>query len=435
MQLKEILKPSSAIDEGWSWVVLLAAFLVSGFTWGIQQVFGIIYSFWLNEFKASKAMTAWITSLPVFLLFCLSPVFNILMNRYRSYRKLGLVGTLLCSLSLILSSYVTNVYHLFITYSLLMGLGLLLLATPIVLIVTQYFVKYISAAVAVATVGAFVMSMAMPPLITHLLEVYSWRKTLRIMSLVVLVVCSISVMFWKMHSNEMKSYENISNKNVMQCLRSYIDLIKDKQFFIYLVANILFSIEFLISFTHLVHYAIELGIPRYKANWLPTFISIGNIIGRIAFGRIFDMKCINKIYLFIFLVYLTAVIVLIGSFSYTFTHLAVFTTIYGIFDGSYKAQHTVMMKYIASKEKLTDSFTLTQFCQSFGLIFGPVIVGFISDITKDYRIMFFIVIIATTTGGTTLLFLDKSKRPEETIEKENVAKRRKRTILQLETTL
>ena len=47
-----------------------------------------------------------------------------------------------------------------------------------------------------------------------------------------------------------------------------------------------------------MEYAVELKIPRKLANILLTFLSEGSIIGRIVFGRVFDLNCINKVFLF-----------------------------------------------------------------------------------------------------------------------------------------
>lgn len=76
LRFLQVLKsPSSDVDKGWAWVVLLSAFMVGAMTFGVQQSIGVMYSIWITEYQASKSNMAWITTLPLFLFYFLSPLF------------------------------------------------------------------------------------------------------------------------------------------------------------------------------------------------------------------------------------------------------------------------------------------------------------------------------------------------------------------------
>ena len=91
---------SSDVDKGWALVVLLTTFITYGFGWGFISSIGIFYSIWIDEFNASKATIAWITSLPVFFLYLTTPIVVSLRKYTKSYQVLGFVGITLCSSSL-----------------------------------------------------------------------------------------------------------------------------------------------------------------------------------------------------------------------------------------------------------------------------------------------------------------------------------------------
>ncbi|CAH1954288.1 unnamed protein product [Acanthoscelides obtectus] len=75
-------------DGGWGWMVVLAAFVLNAVSEGVSFSFGLMYSEFLNEFKASKSATSWVGSL--FLALALlagtivfAPLTTFLLNEFR----------------------------------------------------------------------------------------------------------------------------------------------------------------------------------------------------------------------------------------------------------------------------------------------------------------------------------------------------------------
>ena len=66
---------------------------------------------------------------------------------------------------------------------------------------------------------------------------------------------------------------------------------------------------------------------------------------------------------------------------------------YGIGFGGAMAQIATIMVVVLGREKLSDCWGLTCLFQSFMVLGGPVLVGWISELSNDYRTLFFI-----TTG-------------------------------------
>ena len=97
------------------------------------------------------------------------------------------------------------------------------------------------------------------------------------------------------------------------------------------------STEGVISLNHIVQYAVGLNIDLKLVNLLPTFISAGNGIGRIIFGEIFDLRCVNKLTPSKALLFMSEIIVLLGSFIQQFIYLVVFSVVYGAISGAHLA--------------------------------------------------------------------------------------------------
>ena len=171
---------SSDVDKGWAWVVLLTTFITYGFGWGFISSIGIFYSIWIDEFNASKATIAWITSLPVFFLYLTTPIVVSLRKYTKSYQVLGFVGITLCSSALVLSTYVNNHFWLFLTYSLLIGIGFSLSQTTPLLLLNKYFIKHLSLANGVTLTGTSVFALVLPILYARSIEGDGWRTSFRV---------------------------------------------------------------------------------------------------------------------------------------------------------------------------------------------------------------------------------------------------------------
>ena len=120
-------------------------------------------------------------------------------------------------------------------------------------------------------------------------------------------------------------------------MSNYRAILRNYNFCILLFSFIIISIEGVISLNHIVQYAVGLNIDQTLVNLLPTFISAGNAIGRIIFGEIFDLKCVNKLTPWKTLLFMSEIIVLLGSFIQQFIYLVVFSVEYGAISGAHLA--------------------------------------------------------------------------------------------------
>ena len=183
---------------------------------------------------------------------------------------------------------------------------------------------------------------------------------------------------------------------------NYIKLMSNYNFRIMLLGLMLNSVELVVSLTHIVEYAIELKIPRKLANILLTFLSGGSIVGRVVFGRVFDLNCINKVLLFKLLLFISGIA---GSFSTNFIHLAIFDVCYGMASGACLAQKPVIIQLVVSSEMMPNGWILVSFCQSLTIMDGTLIVGWIADLSRNYRILFYVTAGSVILSELTLMFM------------------------------
>lgn len=77
--------------------------------------------------------------------------------------------------------------------------------------------------------------------------------------------------------------------------KSYMALLKDHTFLKLLASNMFLGATFCIPTTHIVQYAVELNIPRITASNIPAYFAAGLGVGKLLFGKMFDLRWVNKL--------------------------------------------------------------------------------------------------------------------------------------------
>ena len=110
-------------------------------------------------------------------------------------RVVSILGCLLCAVGLTLSSFVESFVILFLTYSIMYGIGTSCVFMSSVLIVPKYFKKKRSAAVGCVSTGIGIGTMVISAIFQALLDSLGWKNTLRVMAGVMVLMCLLGCSF------------------------------------------------------------------------------------------------------------------------------------------------------------------------------------------------------------------------------------------------
>ena len=114
---------------------------------------------------------------------------------------------------------------------------------------------------------------------------------------------------------------------------------------------------------HQVKYADDLGIPPSKGSWLVGFLSIMSTVGRVIFGKLCEMRCVNKLYVYQFSLFAIGLSTVICPITESYAGLVAYSVVFGFFDGCFVGQVAVITGDIAGKKRLS---------QAIGNMFGVV---------------------------------------------------------------
>lgn len=181
-------------DGGYGWVITFASFMCHFIADGIAFTFGVIYTELLVEFEASKSATSWIGSLFVGVPLIFAPVAGLFTNKY-GCRVTTIIGGIISSAGLLMSSYARTVEVMSITYGVIAGIGLSFVYVPSSVIPSFWFEKKRSLATGIAVSGSGIGTFAMAPLMEYLITEYSWRGAMLILSAITLNILVFGALF------------------------------------------------------------------------------------------------------------------------------------------------------------------------------------------------------------------------------------------------
>ncbi|XP_013406563.1 monocarboxylate transporter 12-like [Lingula anatina] len=209
-----------APDGGWGWMCVLGCFTVNTLGVGMDRTFGVIYLILIDMFGSSAKLTGGVLSVFSTCRYCLGPVSSSLANLFTA-RKVVMSGGVLSSLGLILSAFPPNIYYLFFSFGLVAGIGAALCATPSAVIVGQYFHKKRALANSIASMGAGIGSLVLPPFLTYLVYHYDYSGQMLIMGAIMLNQVVGGALFRPLFPkrNHEEQILSTTKRNVKECSR------------------------------------------------------------------------------------------------------------------------------------------------------------------------------------------------------------------------
>ena len=115
------------------------------------------------------------------MLFMFSPVTSRLAEQF-GVRQVMMLGGILMSVGLLLTSFAADVLFMYLSYGILFGVGTSLSATMALIVTADYFEKHLSLATGIAASGGSLGTLVLAPTLQVLFDNYGWKVTFRIMA-------------------------------------------------------------------------------------------------------------------------------------------------------------------------------------------------------------------------------------------------------------
>lgn len=228
----------------------------------------------------SSCTIAWVGAMGASLNFLFGPLASLLCDRY-GCRRVAFVGAVLSVTGLFLTSLVTRLHYMFLTYGLLWGIGSSFSFVPSIVMLGEYFDKRLALANGLGTSGSGVGSLVASPAINYLLRVVGWSNCLRILSgfaAFLVVACFLYKPF-----KPRKRDRGVKTQCGQLC---DVSIWKNRAYVAWVLTVALFQFGYPVPFVHLVSLSFvyvsakTADRPRclWKANFLDFWLNLSAIL-------------------------------------------------------------------------------------------------------------------------------------------------------------
>lgn len=383
----------------YGWIVVAACLFIGVISFGIRYSYGVFFKSLEQDFGWSRALTSGVFS--GYMLLCC--VFAILggwvLDRYGPRVVIILMG-FLTGLSLLLTSYANSLWHLFISYSLLLAIGTGPTYTVTMATASRWFVKKRGLAVAIVGSGSGLGMLVMTPIAAHLISVYSWQTAFLILGLIAFFTISPSALLLRkspamvatlpddekmVTSNLAASQEKSSNQPEDFSL---LQAAKTKNYWLVFFVWLLYSLCLHLVLTHLVPHATDLGISSMKAAAILTLLGGTSIPGRLLMGRVSDIIGRKQAGIISALFMAGAMFLLMGGQNLLTLYL--FGVIFGLSYGAIDPPVVAIVGDIFGLRHIGVILGGLVVGWSAGAAIGPALAGYIFDVSGNYVFAFLV---------------------------------------------
>lgn len=287
----------------YGWWVVVGTMALMFLSYGIRYSFGVFLVPLTNEFGWTRTMTAGVFSLYMVVYGVGSLLLGSLADRYGP-RVICSVGAVFLGGGLLVATFTTDLWQLYLSYGLLTALGAGAMYVPPGATLTNWFVRRRGLALGLGQIGVGMGTFVMNPVSAALVTSSGWRMAFTLTgaaTVVVGVVIAAALMRRRpedmgllpdgdppqeiagLGQDVLKAAGHNAERDLglVQAMRTY-------QFWVFLAGYLLAVTGIQAIYVHLVAYATDVGISPMVAASVVGFIGLISVAGRIGIGWLGD---------------------------------------------------------------------------------------------------------------------------------------------------
>ncbi|ORZ17538.1 major facilitator superfamily domain-containing protein [Lobosporangium transversale] len=298
---------------------------------GYVSIYGIFQSQYDDIYGAQGASTSDVSlvgSLAVGFQFGFTIISGPLMNRF-GYKVVLWSGSIIGSLGLLLASWGSQLWHLYLTQGAMFGIGVSLLNLAVTAILPLWYDKYRSFAMGICFCGAGIGGLVFGFIIPALINAVGLRWALRIFA-ILHFVCTAFASIVIRAPRQLSGSRIIVPKEVLN-----LQILKDPGFIFLLISAAFFGFAYMVPFTYIPSYTKDVvGLdPNIQGGHLISIMSAANAVGLITIG--FAADCLGVIRVTTFILMAAGASCFLWMASYSYSALVWFSIMYGFFSGGF----------------------------------------------------------------------------------------------------
>jgi MFS family permease len=416
--------------RGW-WIVSLAAIL-NGYGAGVNFYgFSVFFNPMREEFGWSRAATAGVFSLSRLEGAPLGPLIGWLIDKIGS-RSMMVVGLAITGAGFMSMYFIQSLWMFYVIYGVLIATGFSMgfFQAPQAM-VTNWFLRKRSRALAYLAIGAGIGGAVMVPVMGQFMGVVGWRWTAVAVG-ALMWVPGIPLALTLRHAPEEMGQVPDGGRTVSAprakdspsfattaARAEDVDLdelsftasqaVRTSSFWMLLLAMAFRSCILSSIVVHQIAHLEDIGIAEHTAESALGFMILMSIPGRALFGWMGDR--VSKQYLLAAASVLQGIGIFILANATSLAHVWPFLLIYGLGYGGAIPLTQALRADLFGRKAFATIGGIIMPATTVGAVIGPVFAGYMYDVTESYRIAFYTFVVLILLSGLTFLFVRPPKPP------------------------
>jgi len=378
----------------YGWVVTAAGFLIAFFGLGTRLSFGVFVKSIEGVFGLSRVTTSGIFS--VYMLLCC--VFAVLggwaLDKYGPKRVAFLMGSF-TGLSLLLTSQANAAWQLFITYGLLLSLGTGPVFTVVNSTASRWFDKKRGFVLGITSSGGGLGAIVLAPLATYLISNFDWRTAFLVVGIIAWPLMGFMALLLIKDPRDIglmpDGIESAKTRTSPNCKDHAADSsarqsLQKSQFWFLAFVWLFLSLSIHLIYVHAVPFAVDNGVESMDAAIILSLIGIATLAGRVVVGKLSDMIGRKTPAIVCGLLQAGSLLWLIWARDLWIFYS--FAIGFGIFSGGLGGIVTVLIGDVFGMGSIGTIMGMLSVGWALGAASGPVIGGYVFDLSGNYSIAF-----------------------------------------------
>lgn len=382
----------SKIAPSYGWVIVAVSFVIITITYGMHYSFGVFFKPLQEDFGWTRAVTSGVFSLYMFLACALAILAGWALERYGP-RTIVVSGGCLIALGLLLSSQTNATWQIYISYGVVLALGVSAIYNPLITTASQWFTERKGLALGIMVAGVGMGAVIIPPLARWLISLYNWRTSYLILGLIAGIVIVASSLLLKRDSQRTSALSHDAAEVPADAAAllepeglSLKEAARTASMWVLFSMSVLHCVCIQMVMIHLVAYATDSGIPPFTAATLISIIGGFSILGRISVGSASD-RIGRKAAFIICALFMAGVVFWLAMV----TELWMFYLSAAIFGFAYGGQvplFPALSGELFGLRHMGIIFGVIMLAAGVGGTIGPLLAGYVFDNTGSYSIAF-----------------------------------------------
>jgi MFS family permease len=402
-------------DFYYGYIIVIVSFVVLLLGYGVFYSYGVFFNPLMEEFGWTRAVTSGAYSLAVFVSGSLGILSGRLSDRFGP-RIVIIFCAVSTSLGYMLMYLVHSTWQFYLSYAVFIAAGIGGFWAPPVSTVARWFIARRGLMTGIVSSGISFGTIVTPPLVTNLILAFGWRFSYLIIGIAVLVVVLMIAQFIRTSPQQMGLLPYGEHKTTRAGPKPNAGLflkeaLRTRQFWLICLIYVFFGVALLTILVHIVPDAIGLGVSEINAATVLSVIGVASLIGRIVTGGIADRLKVKVSTILCLGLYTAALIWL--QFADNLWELYLFAIFFGFGYGGISCLQSLIAAELFGVVALGAITAFFSFSYCVGGAIGPVLAGYIFDVSGSYRWAFIFCLVVVIIALFISISLGPPKRKEE----------------------